>query len=125
VRSLVDDALPGGRQLLLVAEDRLRLGWIPASAFDLGATVFTDWGRVWAGDAPYGTSSGWRGAAGLGLRLAFPSGSRNVWRPDLVFPVGPGARGGPIFRVTMELNRFRGGFTTPDADRSRRFHFGP
>jgi hypothetical protein len=125
VRSLSDDAFPGGRQLLFTAEDRIRFGWIPAHAFDLGATLFTDWGRVWAGDVPYGTGSGWRGAAGFGLRLAFPTGSRNVWRPDLVFPVGPGAHGGPTFRVTMELNRLRGGFSTPDADRSRRFTLGP
>jgi hypothetical protein len=125
VRSLTDDALPGGRQLLLTAEDRIRFGWIPAGAADLGATVFTDWGRVWAGDAPYGVNSGWRGAVGLGLRLGFPTGSRNAWRPDIVFPVGPGAHGGPVFRVTMELNRLRGGFSTPDADRSRRFTLGP
>lgn len=125
VRSLTDDAFPGGRQLLFVAEDRIRLGWIPAGAVDVGATLFTDWGRVWAGDAPYGTSSGWRGAAGFGLRLAFPSGSRNVWRPDLVFPIGPGAGGSPILRVTMELNRLRAGFSTADLDRSRRFNIGP
>lgn len=125
VRALGNDAFPGGRQLLFVAEDRVRFGWVPANAVDLGATLFTDWGRVWAGDVPYGTNSGWRGAAGFGLRVAFPSGSRNVWRPDLVFPVGPGASGGPIFRMTWELNRIRSGFLTPDLSRSRRFNLGP
>ena len=125
VRSLGNDRFPGGRQLLFVLEDRLRFGWTPGKAVDLGATIFGDWGRMWPGDAPYGTDSGWRGAAGFGLRVAIPSASRNIWRPDLVFPVGPGAGGGPIFRVTFELNRMRTGFFTPDAARSRRFNLGP
>ena len=120
VRSLGNDRFPGGRQALFVVEDRIAFPRMPQNAFDLGATLFADLGRVWPGDAPFGTDSGWRAAAGFGLRIAFPAGSRNIWRPDIVFPVGPGADGPPMFRVTFELNRFRAGFVTPDAVRSHR-----
>ncbi len=125
VRSLGNDRFPGGRQALFVVEDRITFPRMPQNAFDLGATLFADLGRVWPGDVPFGTDSGWKAAAGFGLRIAFPAGSRNVWRPDIVFPVGPGAQGSPIFRVTFELNRLRAGFTTPDAVRSHRLGLGP
>ena len=125
VRSLGNDRFPGGRQTLFVLEDRIRFPRMPQNALDLGATLFADLGRVWPGDVPFGTDSGWQAAAGFGLRIGFPAGSRNIWRPDIVFPVGPGAHGSPVFRVTFELNRLRAGFVTPDAVRSHRLGIGP
>ena len=124
VRSLLDDQVPGGRRVLFIVEDRIRLGWPDWSAADLGITIFGDAGRMWAGDAPFGVDSPWHGSLGIGLRLGLPRGTRNIWRPDLVFPIGPGG-GSPIFRVTFEINRIRSGFGTARLGRSRRFTRGP
>ncbi|MSR22092.1 MAG: hypothetical protein EXR92_00790 [Gemmatimonadetes bacterium] len=127
VRAFLEDQFPGGRQLLFTLEDRIALPWprwTIGDLGDLGVTLLGDLGRVWPGDAPYGVDSGWKGGAGLGLRIAFPSGSRAVWRPDLFFPVGPDA-GDPVFRLTVELNRYRNGFFTPELSRSRQFRWGP
>jgi hypothetical protein len=107
-----------------VIEDRLVLPWPPPTDVDLGLTVFSDIGRVWPGDVPFGVDSGWKAGVGFGLRIGFPPRTRNVWRTDIVFPVGAGG-GDPIFRVTFELNRLRTGFFTPDVLRSRRLNLGP
>ncbi len=93
VRSLYEDAYPGGRQLRFVVEDRIALPWPRWDAVDLGVTLFGDAGRIWRGDVPYGADSPWLGAAGFGLRVGFPSGTRSVLRPEIVFPVGPDQRG--------------------------------
>ncbi len=124
VRSLVEDRYPGGRMLRFVVEDRVVLPWPSPDDADLGVTVFSDVGRVWPGDVPYGLDSGWQAGVGFGLRIGFPAGTRNVWRTDVVFPVS-GRGGDPIFRVTFELNRLRAGFFTADVFRSRRLDLGP
>ena len=105
------------------AEDRIAFPW-PSSTADLGFTFFTDVGRVWPGDVPYGVDSGWQTALGFGLRLGLPYRTRHIWRADVAFPVGT-AGGSPIFRVTFELNRIRDGFFVTDIDRSRQFNIGP
>ena len=124
VRSLIEDRYPGGRMLRFVIEDRVVFPWPGPDVADLGLTLFSDLGRVWPGDAPYGTDSGWQAALGFGLRIGVPAGTRNVWRTDVVFPVGP-TGGSPIFRVSFELNRLRSGFFTRDVLRSRRLDLGP
>ncbi|HEX7118791.1 MAG TPA: hypothetical protein VF212_08390 [Longimicrobiales bacterium] len=82
---------PGGRRLLFSLEDRVYFGWPFHEVLDLGGTLFLDVGRVWPGDAPFGIDSGWRAAAGLGLRGAFPAGGRTTYRVDLAWPVAHGA----------------------------------
>lgn len=124
VRSLIEDRYPGGRMIRFVFEDRIVFPWPAPDDADLGFTLFADVGRVWPGDVPYGVDSGWQSGVGLGLRIGLPAGTRNVWRTDMVFPVGNTA-GQPIFRVTFELNRLRAGFFTPDLLRSRRLELGP
>ncbi|MGD2045673.1 MAG: BamA/TamA family outer membrane protein [Gemmatimonadota bacterium] len=123
VRSLREDRLPGGRMVRFTAEDRIAFPW-PSNTADLGFTFFTDVGRVWPGDVPYGVDSGWQTALGFGLRLGLPYRTRHIWRADVAFPVGT-AGGSPIFRVTFELNRLRDGFSVTDIDRSRQFNVGP
>jgi hypothetical protein len=122
IRSLEEDSYPGGRMLRFVLEDRIVFPW-PSETLDLGMTLFSDLGRIWPGDAPYGVDSGWQAAAGFGLRIGLPRGTRHIWRTDIAFPVGPSS-GGPIFRATLELNKLRSGFYTPDVLRSRRFTLG-
>jgi hypothetical protein len=124
VRSMLEDQLPGGRLLLFVLEDRIKLGWPAPGVADLGVTLFGDLGKVWRGDAPYGVNSDWQAAVGFGLRIGLPSGTRQIWRADMVFPVQSGLSS-PVFRVTLELNKLRSGFFTREAFRSRRFNLGP
>lgn len=122
VRSLPEDAWPGGKSVLLVVEDRIRLDWPDWEALDLGLTVFGDVGRMWAGSAPLGASSEWLGSLGLGIRFGVPRGSRYIWRPDIVFPLG--REGEPIFRMTLELNQLHRGFVSEKLLRSMRFNRG-
>ena len=124
MRSLAEDRFPGGRMARFVVEDRVAFPWPRSGQIDLGLTAFGDVGRVWPGDAPFALDSGWQAALGIGLRIGFPGGTRNIWRTDVAFPVGR-TEGSPIFRVTFEFNRMRDGFFSDDVNRSRRFTMGP
>ena len=71
-------------------EDRIALDAPFSDVFDVGLAVFVDVGAGWKGDAPFSTDSGLRGAAGAGLRFAFPDGNRQVVRFDLAVPLEAG-----------------------------------
>jgi hypothetical protein len=107
VRGFARDALPGGRRVVLTVEDRFYLGWPLPDVLDLGGTVFADVGRTWAGDVPFGTDSGWRAAAGFGLRGSFPAGSRSIYRVDIAWPLASGTGAGD-FRITVSTGELRG-----------------
>jgi hypothetical protein len=118
--------VPGAQRLVAALEARSYLGWPHPELFDLGTSVFVDFGRIWAGDAPHGVDSGVYGNLGLGLRAAFPPESRNTYRidiaaplqggfrfSDLVFSVGVGHTLGRSLRHDPELVRSaRRGLTT-------------
>lgn len=89
VRGYPDERFPGGRRIVFSLEDRLVLGGPLRNVMDLGATAFFDLGRTWPGDAPYGTDSGWRASAGIGIRNAFPTGGRRTYRIDIALPIQP------------------------------------
>ncbi|HUG40257.1 MAG TPA: BamA/TamA family outer membrane protein [Longimicrobiales bacterium] len=88
LRGWADEQLPGGRRLILTAEDRWYWGWPFPDVVDAGTSLFVDVGRIWPGDAPFGRDSGWRASVGAGLRANFPAGGRNTLRVDAAFPVG-------------------------------------
>lgn len=91
VRGYDRDRFPGGRLFVASLEDRVYFGWPFSRMLDLGGTAFLDVGRIWAGDAPFGTDSDWKASAGLGLRGAFPAGSRTTIRLDIAVPLESGA----------------------------------
>lgn len=107
VRGYPPERLPGGRRLVLTLEDRIFAGWPLPAVLDMGATVFVDAGRVWAGDTPFGVDSGWRAAAGAGLRGSFPAGSRSTYRIDIAWPLERGAGAGD-FQLSMSIGERRG-----------------
>jgi len=72
--------LGGGREL--------PAGTVAAMGFALA--VFADAGRLWAGDAPFGTTTPMRYSAGFSLLTAFPARSAQMWRLDVAFPNVPG-----------------------------------
>ncbi|MGH7481475.1 MAG: hypothetical protein ACRELV_04925 [Longimicrobiales bacterium] len=90
VRGYEEERFPGARRVTFTLEDRIYFGWPFADVLDLGATLFADLGRVFPGDVPFGTDSGWRSSAGLGLRAAFPPGGRTNYRIDFAVPVDGG-----------------------------------
>ncbi len=96
VRGYGLERFPGGQRIVLNLEDRIDLGWPLRDVMDTGATVFADVGRMWAGDAPFGADSGWRAAAGLGLRVSFPAGSRTTYRLDFAWPLEQGTGPGDV-----------------------------
>ena len=107
IHGYAQDRFPGGRRVVVTLEDRVYFGSILAGLADLGASVFADAGRVWAGDVPFGQDSGWRASIGVGLRGAFPSGSRKTYRLDLAIPIERGPQWDGL-RVTLSMNDGRG-----------------
>src|SRR5690606_11822350 len=101
------ERMPGGRRFVATLEDRIFFGWPLPDLTDVGGTVFVDVGRIWQGDAPFGVDSGWRAAAGFGLRSSFPAGSRSIYRVDIAWPIESGTRLGD-FRVTFSVGELRG-----------------
>jgi hypothetical protein len=126
LRGLNEEDFPGSQRLLLTLEDRIFVRWPAPQLLDMGLTLFAEAGRVWAGEAPFGADSGWKGAMGVGLRLGFPAGTRGVARLDLAFPLGMDNRRGPVFRVTLfEALGLTNGFEDSQLRRSRRITVGP
>lgn len=78
----------GSRRLVARLEERWRVGR-PRDLADVGVAVFTDAGRLWAGDVPFGMSTGPRVGVGAGLLVAIPPQSRHTWRLDVAVPIGP------------------------------------
>jgi hypothetical protein len=122
LRGYREERFPGGRRVVINAEDRIYFGWPWREVFDLGATLFVDAGRMWHGDVPFGMDSGWRTTAGAGLRVSFPAGSRSSYRIDVAAPTSGFSPS--RFRVIFSASELLGitGSSTPDVQllRSRK-----
>jgi hypothetical protein len=101
LRGFREERFPGAHRTLLTLEDRIYLPSPSPGLFDMGLAVFMDIGRMWAGDAPFGTDSGWKGTAGIGLRLGLPPGTTNVLRIDVALPI---ARKAQLKDLTLRVN---------------------
>lgn len=98
VRAYTDQEVPVQSRVVAFVEHRLNTDWL-APAADLGLTFFTDIGRGWAGDVPFGVDTGWRKSVGGGLRIGFPAGTRAISHVEFAWPWGgPDAGRGPVFR---------------------------
>jgi len=111
LRGYDDVELGGARRVITRIEERWRIGNFRGTA-DAGVGVFTDFGRVWAGDVPLGLNSGFRQSVGLSLMAAVPPRSQRMWRLDLAVPIDrrDGSRWG--VRLTNE-DRTRAFFNSP------------
>ena len=92
VRAYLDYELPAGSTLILRLEERWNPGWL-SPAIDLGFTLFGDFGRGWAGDAPFGVNHGWRSAIGGGIRTGFPAGTGSNMHIEMAWPLADEGRG--------------------------------
>lgn len=91
----------GARRVIGRLEERWHLGSFRGSA-DAGVGIFTDMGKVWAGDVPLGVSSGLRRSVGVSFMAAIPPRSQRLWRLEIALPLDrrDGARLG--VRLTNE-----------------------
>ena len=89
----------GGQRLVARIEDHLLFGQFMDLA-DYGLAVFTDAGKLWAGDVPYGVTTPVRVGAGIGILAAVPPHSKRLWRLDLDVPVNPDHYAGIELRLT-------------------------
>jgi len=88
VRGYADAIAAGGRRAVIHLERRVRLptAIVPA---DLALAAFTDAGKIWAGDAPYGVTTPVRASLGFSILGAYPSGSKRTYRVDFAYPLNP------------------------------------
>jgi hypothetical protein len=98
-------ALAGGRRAVLRLEQR-QLAFSTLRFAQLGTAIFTDIGKTWSGDVPFGETTT-RASVGIGLLAAVPPKSRRTLRADLAVPVAGGALKGWVFRVfAVDATRF-------------------
>ncbi|MDB4915279.1 MAG: hypothetical protein JWM95_2923, partial [Gemmatimonadetes bacterium] len=87
-------------------EERFVLGRVLDQS-DVGLAFFSDVGKQWAGDVPFGVTTGPKASIGIGLIAAIPPKSTRVWRADLAIPVtGGAARGWEISFTNVDRARF-------------------
>jgi hypothetical protein len=85
-RGYEKSTLGGGERLVLRLEDRFFLGHFKSLA-SLGIAPFTDFGKVYAGDSPFGVTSGINSSVGISLLASVPPKSQRMWRLDLAYPL--------------------------------------
>lgn len=90
----------GGARAVLRFEERLLLRW-PRERADFAVAAFSEAGKLWAGDAPYGRTTTIRSALGVSLLGAYPSGGKRTYRLDVVLALNP-ERGGS--RVELRVS---------------------
>jgi hypothetical protein len=98
-------AIAGGRRAVLRLEERQAAF---ATGFaQWGWALFTDIGKTWSGDVPFGQTTVARASVGAGLLAAVPPKSRRMLRADLAVPVTGGAPKNWVVRVfAVDATRF-------------------
>lgn len=78
--------LGGGERLVLRLEDKIYLGHLKQFA-TIGVAPFMDFGKLWAGDVPFGVNSAINPSIGISLLASVPPRSQRMWRFDLMYPL--------------------------------------
>lgn len=122
VRGYEQSELGGAARLVARLEERWRIGNIRGTG-DAGLALFAEAGRLWAGDAPYGRTTGTMPSVGVAILAAVPPRSRRIWRIDFALPLTRdyGARWG--MRITNE-DRTRAFWIEPNDLRRNRERSG-
>jgi hypothetical protein len=112
----------GAARLVGRLEERWRIGNIRGNG-DMGVAAFGELGKLWAGDAPYGSTTNLIPSVGVAILAAVPPRSRRIWRLDVAFPLHhtPGAQWG--MRLTNE-DRTRSFWNEPNDVRRNRERSG-
>jgi hypothetical protein len=96
LRGHADARFAGGTRAVARLEER-RVFQPYGTFADIALGAFVEAGQIWAGDVPYGSGSGVRGAAGLSVLGAYPSGGKRTYRVDFAMPFS--VTGGAKFEV--------------------------
>ena len=106
LRGYNGSALAGGRRAVLRLEQR-QLAFGTGRFAQWGTAIFTDIGKTWSGDVPFGETTVARASVGVGLLAAIPPKSRRMLRADIAVPVTGGAPKGWVLRVfAVDATRF-------------------
>jgi hypothetical protein len=87
VRGYSGSRHPGAQRVVTRLEQRLDLARYQATRAAIGAAVFADAGRMWAGDIPFGEATPVRASVGVALLAAVPARSRRTMRVELAVPL--------------------------------------
>jgi hemolysin activation/secretion protein len=104
VRGYGDSRSSGAVRAVFRLEERWTIGG-PTEHGAFGLSTFGDVGRVWAGDAPFGTDTRTKVGLGLGLLATFPPESPRLWRLDVAVPVSSDPHAGWEIRLTSSWTR--------------------
>jgi hypothetical protein len=98
----------GGESRLRARLEQRQFAGRPFGLLDLGISAFAETGRLWAGDAPYGVTTGWRNAVGIAVLGAVPPRSRQLLRLEVAWRLSPDRWSSPVeLRATSgNLTRF-------------------
>jgi hypothetical protein len=91
LRGLSGSRIGGGQRLVVRLEDRYHLGRFRRYG-TFGVAAFTDAGRLWAGDAPFGMDSKVSASIGVGLLASVPPRSQRLMRFDVAYPISSDGR---------------------------------
>ena len=118
VRGYEDAEFGGAARLVGRLEERWRVGNIRGTG-DAGVAIFAEAGKLWAGDAPYGRTTGYLPSVGVALLAAVPPRSRRIWRVDFAVPLERTAGAQWGMRITNE-DRTRAFWNEPNDVRRNR-----
>lgn len=99
VRGYRDSRIGGTRRAVFRIEERRSLGRMGRLA-GFAIAGFADAGKIWAGDVPYGSTTGVRTSIGAGVMAAVPRQSQRLFRLDVAVPL---VRGGTTRSWTARL----------------------
>jgi hypothetical protein len=98
--------IAGGRRAVLRLEQR-QTAFATGRFAQWGMALFTDVGKTWSGDVPFGQTTVARASVGVGLLAAVPPTSRRMLRADVAVPVTGGAPKRWVLRVfAVDATRF-------------------
>lgn len=86
LRGYPNATFAGGRRVVMRVDER-RLLPSAGKRVDLAVGAFVDAGKLWAGDVPFGVTTGVRTSVGISLLSAIPSGGKRTYRLDIAVPL--------------------------------------
>lgn len=101
VRGYAQSREPGAQRVIARVEQRVDLRRFRVTRAAIGAVVFTDAGRTWGGDVPFGIDTPLRTSVGAGILAAVPANSQRTIRAELALPLSRGTGARPEVRFTV------------------------
>ena len=85
-RGFRDSWLAGGKRSVVRLEDRIFISHVKQFA-SVGIAPFMDFGKLYAGDVPFGVDSRLNASVGVSLLASVPPRSQRMWRFDIAYPL--------------------------------------